>query len=272
MSFPRGGRRFRRVIGGMLVVAATAMGLVAWRLRRTPMTTTRTAGSASARWCPLKPHPHAQEPTGPGSSPDQARRTPTAGPPGSPHKPGHADRPGPDRQAGAPPKPPPPRSAPSTSGTTTAPTATRGASRCATARASWPGGCARPTGIADFEQPHRTAAPAATPRTGTTTPRRWATSSTTCPPSAPSPRPTTAASATSPGSWPWATAPSPSRSTTSPSPAGTTSAPCRPRTSATCTSPTSRPRRASARPARRPRRADAPGGGTWSARTTPRAT
>ena len=42
-------------------------------------------------------------------------------------------------------------------------------------------------------------------------------------------------------------APSPSRSTTTSSPAGTTSARCRPPTSATCTSTTSRPTRASAR-------------------------
>ena len=53
--------------------------------------------------------------------------------------------------------------------------------------------------------------------------------------------------------------------------AGTTSGPCRPRTSATCTSPTSPPRRHSAPLARRPRRST-PRGAPGGARSTPTGT
>ena len=135
-------------------------GVVVRRRRRLPL---RRAGQ-------VPPRSAASEASGHAGPAGQARRTrrsratqaPTG--PGKPGKPGQ-DKPGSNRGSRR------PRlrrgSAPSTSGSTTAATATRGASRCATAPASWPGGSgdqrARRTSTTTSA-----ASTGATPRTGTT--------------------------------------------------------------------------------------------------------
>ena len=99
MSFPRGGRRPRRVIGGTLVVAVTAMGLIGLAPASHADDDYPYRGLGHCPLVPLKPHHHAQGPTGPGQHPHKPGKPDK---PGGPHKPGHAGPTKPDT-------PPPPR-------------------------------------------------------------------------------------------------------------------------------------------------------------------
>ena len=81
------------------------------------------------------------------------------------------------------------RRAPATCGRSTARSVTPGASCSATARASSPGACTSATAWR-ASTTTSAASTGATPPTGTTSRAGWATGSTRCPPSAPSPRPT----------------------------------------------------------------------------------
>ena len=108
MSFPRGGRRLRRAIGGTLVVAATATGLMSLAPASHADDDYPYRGLGQCPLVPLKPHHHTQDPTGPGRPATPGHPTKPTKPtkPGGPHTPGRPGRPGaPDKPAA----PPPPR-------------------------------------------------------------------------------------------------------------------------------------------------------------------
>jgi surface antigen len=102
MSFPRGGRRPRRVIGGALVVAVTATGLMFLAPASHADDDYPYRGLGQCPLVPLKPHHHAQHPTGPGHHPTKPGHPHQPAGPGKPHKPGHGPATKPDT-------PPPPR-------------------------------------------------------------------------------------------------------------------------------------------------------------------
>jgi surface antigen len=92
MSFPRGGRRPRRVIGGTIVVAAAAMGVMSLAPASHADDDYPYRGLGHCPLVPLKPSHHHGDPTKPGHHQDgPGRPTPTG--PGhhgtKPGKPGH---------------------------------------------------------------------------------------------------------------------------------------------------------------------------------------
>ena len=167
MTFPRGGRRFRRVIGGTLVVAATAMGVMSLAPASHADDDYPYRGLGQCPLVPLKPHPHAQDPTGPGHHPTKPGHPDT---PGKPHKPGHPDGPGKPGPTDKPDPPKPPRECAKHiwyyQGTYGDPWGF--ALRNCTSFVAWR--LREANGDRRTSATTWTAAPTATPRTGTTTP------------------------------------------------------------------------------------------------------
>jgi surface antigen len=106
MSFPRGGRRLRRVIGGTLVVTTAAMGLMSLATASHADDDYPYRGLGKCPLVPLPPKPKPSDTTdkpghGPSHKPDK---------PGTTDKPGHGHSPGkPGDSPSEPPAPPPPR-------------------------------------------------------------------------------------------------------------------------------------------------------------------